>query len=178
MNRHGSRSAFDALLATHDTVERRLLHLQRNAAIVNDKTFENAIVKIQGNAEVDISNHEKAAVAIFKIPTAPAPLAAAAPATPEASFFQRAQQQSELKKRKRVEKSSYRSTEHVSATSNICERLFSAAKLIMTDLRKQMDPDTLNTILFLKANKNLWTEKSIIDEIIVESAAAGETIDD
>jgi hypothetical protein len=27
VNRHASRSAFDALLATHDTVERRLLHL-------------------------------------------------------------------------------------------------------------------------------------------------------
>ena len=178
VNRHASRYAFDALLAKHDTVDRRLVHLQRNGAIVNDKAFENAIVKIQGNAEGDLSTHEKAAVAIFKIPTTAAPAAAAEPATPDVSFFQRAQQRSEDKKRKRVEKSSYRSTEHVSATSNICERLFSAAKLIMTDLRKHMDPDTLNMILFLKANKNLWADKSIIDEIIAEFAAAGETIDD
>ena len=48
----------------------------------------------------------------------------------------------------------------------------------MTDLRKHMDPDTLNMILFLKANKNLWADKSIIDEITAEFAAAGETTDD
>jgi hypothetical protein len=42
-----------------------------------------------------------------------------------------------------------------------------------------MDPNnTLNMILFLKANKSLWTEKVIIDEIIKNFAAAGETIDD
>ena len=95
-----------------------------------------------------------------------------------AMIKKRAQQQSEDKKRRRIEKSNYRSTEHVSATSNICERLFSAAKLIMTDLRKHMDPDTLNMVLFLKANKNLWADKSIIDEIIAKFAAAGESIND
>ena len=84
------------------------------------------------------TTRKKAAVAIFKISTA----AAAEPASPEVSFFQRAQKQGEEKKRRRIEKSINRSTEHGSATSNICERLFSAAKLIMTDLRKNMDPDT------------------------------------
>ena len=69
MNRHGSRSAFDALLATHDTADRRLVHLQRNGAIVNDKAFENGFVKIQGNAEGELTTLEKAAVAIFKILT-------------------------------------------------------------------------------------------------------------
>ena len=162
INRYGSRCAFDALLATHDTDERPLDHLHRNSAIVNNRAFENAIVKIQGNAEGDLTNIEKAAVAIFKIPTTAAPVAAATPPPPQLSFFQRAQQESELRKRARIEKSSYRSTEHVSATSNICERLFSLAKLIMTHLRKHMDPDTLNMILFLKANKTLWAEKCII----------------
>ena len=126
----------------------------------------------------ELTIREKAAVAIFKIPTATAAVPATEPASPEVSFFQRAQKQGEEKKRRRIEKSIYRSTEHVSATSNICERLFSAAKLIMTDLRKNMDPDTLNMILFLKANKNLWAEKVIIDEIIANFAAAGETIYD
>ena len=64
MNRHGSRSAFDALLVVHDTADRRLVHL-----IVNDKAFENGFVKIQGNAEGELTTLEKAAVAIFKILT-------------------------------------------------------------------------------------------------------------
>lgn len=29
-----------------------------------------------------------------------------------------------------------------------------------------MDPETLNNILFLKANKEMWREKCIIDQII------------
>ena len=41
-----------------------------------------------------------------------------------------------------------------------------------------MDPDTLNMILFLKANKTLWAEKCIIDEIIADFAASGEPNDD
>ena len=57
-------------------------HLHRNSAIVNNRVFENAIVKIQGNAEGDLTNIEKSAVAIFKIPTTEAPVAAATPPTP------------------------------------------------------------------------------------------------
>ena len=44
----------------------------------------------------------------------------------------------------------------------------------MSDLRKQMDPDTLNMLFFLKANKQLWADKTIIDEIIAEFAASDE----
>jgi hypothetical protein len=90
------------------------------------------------------------------------------------SFFEKSQKESQSVKRSRVEKSKYRSTEHVSSTSNVCERLFSVAKLVMSDLRKQMDPDTLNMILFLKANKQLWADKTIIDEIIADFAASDE----
>ena len=48
----------------------------------------------------------------------------------------------------------------------------------MSDLRQHMDPDTLNKTLFLKANKNLWAQKGIIDDIIANVAAADEIIDD
>jgi hypothetical protein len=49
----------------------------------------------------------------------------------------------------------YRSTLRVSATSNIVERLFGRAKLVMTDRRKHMDPSTLKMILILRVNKDL-----------------------
>ena len=54
----------------------------------------------------------------------------------------------------------------MSPTSNIVERLFSNAKLIMTALRKKMDPDTFNMILFLKPNRELWPNAGIIQKII------------
>ena len=50
---------------------------------------------------------------------------------------------------------------HVSPTSNIVERLFSNAKLIMTDQRRCMDPTTFETILMLKLNKDLCDARDI-----------------
>ena len=41
------------------------------------------------------------------------------------------------------------------------ERPFSNAKLIMTDQRRSMDPSTLETILMLKLNKDLWDARDI-----------------
>jgi len=178
VSRYAARRAFDDLLDVHDSIERPLHHLRRDANIVNNKHFENAICKIQGHAEADLTNLEKAAVQMFKLPIAPGAVAGGAAINPEPegtlSFFEKSQKESQSMKRSRVEKSKYRSTEHVSSTSNVCERLFSVAKLVMSDLRKHMEPDTLNMILFLKANKQLWADKTIIDEIIADFAASDE----
>ena len=165
VNRYAARNLFDDLLNDYETDERQLPHLHKNGAIVNNRHFENGIVKIQGGIEHELSPAEKLAVKIFLKPVAigePLP-----PVVPVAqSFFQRSVNNSLESKRARIEISKYRSTEHVSTTSNVCERLFSAAKLNMSHLRSSMDPYSLNIILFLKANKSLWEDKSLIDEII------------
>ena len=62
--------------------------------------------------------------------------------------------------------SEYRLQKHVSPTSNICERLFSQAKLLMSATRKNMNPDSLNKLLFIKANRNPWPYPSIIQKIL------------
>ena len=41
----------------------------------------------------------------------------------------------------------YLPTAHALSQSNLCERLFSLAKLIMTDRRQSMHPSTLNKFL-------------------------------
>ena len=69
--------------------------------------------------------------------------------------------------------SKYERSDHCGADNNICERLFSTAKLIFSSQRKRMDPDTLDMLLFLKANKFLWMDKCIIDDTIAESGEAG-----
>ena len=43
----------------------------------------------------------------------------------------------------------YQGLEGIAPTSNVCERLFSKAGLIWTDLRKSMKPATLEILLFL-----------------------------
>ena len=50
---------------------------------------------------------------------------------------------------------------HVAPTSNIVERLFSRAKLVMTDQRKIMAPYRLELFLFLRCNKILWSAATV-----------------
>ncbi len=55
-------------------------------------------------------------------------------------------------KRRHIAASEYRCTEHVTSTSNVCQLLFSAARLIMNHLRGHIDPDSCEILLFLKIN--------------------------
>lgn len=71
----------------------------------------------------------------------------------------------------KVNKAEYRSLAHVCPTSVMVERLFSDAKHIMTDDRRHMDPSTLDMLLFLKNNKDLWNAQTI-DEILNKEASA------
>ena len=50
---------------------------------------------------------------------------------------------------------------HLSPTSNAVERVFSAAGINMTDFRKNMKPRSLEAVLFLKENKELWGPETI-----------------
>ena len=43
---------------------------------------------------------------------------------------------------------------------------FGKAKHIMTPLRRKIDPDSLNMLLFLKANRKLWSNAGIIQKIL------------
>ena len=52
---------------------------------------------------------------------------------------------------------------HCSPTSCIVERLFSRAKHIMTPNRRSMDPSTLENILMLKFNSDLYRATDIFD---------------
>ena len=55
---------------------------------------------------------------------------------------------------------------HIAKDSNIVERLFSRAKLIMRDHRKHMSPYHMELLLFLKFNRNLWGIPTIDDIIL------------
>ena len=43
----------------------------------------------------------------------------------------------------------------------------------MSELRKSVDPSTLNMLLMLKANKKLWPDASIIQKILNDRKANG-----
>jgi hypothetical protein len=68
--------------------------------------------------------------------------------------------QNNEKRRKILDKNALN---HCLATSCIVERLFSRAKLIVTPNRRSMDPSTLENILMLKFNSDLYRATDIFD---------------
>ncbi len=64
-------------------------------------------------------------------------------------------------KKKRINDNVYRSVRHIRPTSDSVERLFSRAKLIMTDNRKHMTSDHMNMLLFLRYQQNLWSVNTV-----------------
>ena len=67
-----------------------------------------------------------------------------------------------------MKSSKYISTLHVSSTSRICEQTNSQAKFIMTDLRKHMDQSSLELLLLLKLNANMWDVNTIHEILLAQ----------
>ncbi len=66
--------------------------------------------------------------------------------------------------RKREKKFRYRSAAHISPTSVFVERLLSRCGIIMRPHRRLMDPSTVEMLVMLRFNRDLW------DEVVVECA--------
>ena len=159
-----ARALFQALCSEFEpTVP--LTHLRSADRIVHSPIFESAISKLQGGQESDLSTVEADSVNIFlKLNSENDE------ADRDLSFAQR--HLNEEAKRRRIVSDTYRSTIHVSPTSNSCERLFSAARLIMSYLRSGMDCDSCGMLLFLKTNSRFWENPKLLDEIMLEAKLA------
>ena len=80
----------------------------------------------------------------------------------------------------------YFPTHHVGPTSNVCERLFSRAKLVMGPHRRLMDPSTLEAFSILRMNKEHWNiinktaseRKKAIAEALARQAQGEESNDE
>lgn len=86
----------------------------------------------------------------------------------ELSFAEKITNNISAENRQRTDVSKYRSLKHVAKDSNMVERLFSRAKLIMRDHRKHMSPYHLEMLLFLRCNSAMWNVQTV-DDIIKEN---------
>ena len=143
-----------------------LAQLKPDAAIVHSRHFENGIAKIQAKSETTLSIAEKHAVNFFLKPPPTTTTEEKEDEQQDLSYAQKIMRHGERQKKQRTSVSKYRSTRHVSSTSNIVERINSQAKLVLSDRRSSMSPDTLNMILILKANKSLWPNELTIQDIL------------
>lgn len=55
------------------------------------------------------------------------------------------------------------STLFVDVTSDVCERLFSRARLVCHYLRRSMTPESIELILYLWANVDLWNVQTVAE---------------
>ena len=135
-------------------------HIKPGSDVVHSPDFENGIVKIQGFAENTLTDAEKRAVKIFLIEGEQIE----EEDTQDLGFAD--QLLASTSSRKKAKTSAYRDTRHVHPTTNLLERLFSRCKLNMTALRKKMDPDSLDMLMFLKANKELWPDAKSVQHLL------------
>ena len=173
-----ARKMFDKLL--DDFGQYPLSQLKANSVLVNNPPFENGVIKIQSGNEDRMSRAEKDAVSRYLKPAVAAAGNAEKEGEPPAqhkAYADRVLSMAQQDKRQRIDTSKYRTTIHVLPQSNLCERLFSHAKIIMSDRRKHMKPQTLNDVLLLKANRQLWGP-GLIQAILNAQKEAGDSDND
>jgi hypothetical protein len=115
-------------------------------------------VKLQNDDEGKLTAGEKEALKCFLLSTENGD---ASEDDEDLSFIDIIFRQADEQEAKKKKSTKYRSTLHVSPTSCICEQTNSQAKHIMRDTRKSMDPSSLESILVLKFNHDLWNIKTV-----------------
>jgi hypothetical protein len=162
-----TRFYFNELLKKHPELHR---YLSEEGENVSDPYFEKAIVKIQnaviqGLGKVKLDPQEARAVHIYlKEDLAGFDSSDESESENETSFIKEADAQYEAKVKRNKKEFPYRSTMHVCATSVIVERLFSRCGIIMRPHRRLMDPSTMEMLVMLRFNRDLW------DEVLVDAA--------
>ena len=115
---------------------------------MKDPAFESGIVKIISQQTDAMNEQERKSCEIFIHEEQ-----SIAPSTASSSFAAEAVK----KARAALEnKRKYIDLTFIPPTTNIVERLFNECRLILTDYRSCMHPDTFQDVMMLKANRTLW----------------------
>jgi len=126
--------------------------LGSTAPIINYASLETGIVKLQ-RGEV-LCAAERRACITFHLP-------GGATATDDGKDTQHSFVKEAFKRRRVQRRALYIDVGFIPPTSNECERFFSAAKLQLTDLRKSMDIETIEMVMMLSYNRELWDVYSV-----------------
>ncbi|KAG6953085.1 hypothetical protein JG688_00012982 [Phytophthora aleatoria] len=140
----GVRRAFDWIVRQYPSIKERLAS---DAAVVNYPVLETGMTKTITSGR--LTTREQEACKGFKC-------AAAAPPTENVtrSFLRPVFQKVTPVRTK------YMQVAWVPPTSNECERFFSQAMMVYTDMRESMDVYTLEVLMFL-ANRDSWDVGSV-----------------
>ena len=140
------RAIFDAAIEQYPSMD---FYLEADAHIVHSPSFESGIVKLLDDEVDQLTEMERNSVECFRCSNDVDNIVAI---DDNLSLVQKALKN----KRRKVSHAEYSSLTFVPPTSNVVERLFSNARLVLTDYRKSMSPYTFECVMFLKINRHYW----------------------
>ena len=133
-------------------------YLSADADIVHNKAFESAFVKIVNKNESQLNSSESFAASGLNLEN-----------TDDIEigddgmcYFKKLDTK---RRRLSIAKTQFIKCDCILATSCSVDRLFSAARRVLTTLRKRMSPILFEAIFFLKLNRKLWNLKSVASAI-------------
>ena len=151
---------FEELLAMYDDLH----HLKPEHPIVTYKAFESGMLKILRGSEKDLTVAERAYMERFLITEDNTNTEIADVDAQGSLNFAQAILEREQKRRKLnqgVAKSEYIPLDWIPVTSCEAERLFSLCRKIFTEFRRAMTTKTLEMLIFLKINRELWDMRTV-----------------
>jgi hypothetical protein len=130
-----------------------------------------AIVKLQGGCEKDLNTREKLQIRRFETTEEDDEEVVAADEGEPRNRARMLLDEHRRKQARLVQSDNYRLTKHIFPATNIVERLFSRAKLALTDHRKLMTPRYLELLMFLRTyNRSLWNAEAVEAAIAASNA--------
>ncbi|KAH9105198.1 hypothetical protein AeMF1_018909 [Aphanomyces euteiches] len=156
-----ARCLFDGVISNFPTMA---AYLAYDAEIVQNPLFESAVVKVLRNSTGELSDDEAEILIGFGVARIVENSDVSVVDT-NVSFADQILLDAEQKKNQSGQLS-VQDLRFVLPTSNIVERLFSKAKLVLTDQRLSLLPVNFEMVLFLAANQRFW------DVQLVQQASA------
>lgn len=151
------RILFDKAIQLFDSLSE---HCSSKSAIVCDPVFESAICKIQRNQinrdPLKLSPGEAKSVAHLTVDQSSNGGESDHSENQSAMMDDISEILRSVKRARVIADSKYVDCRFIRPTSNMCERLFSISKQVLTDSRKSLLPVNLETQIFLKLNRHLW----------------------
>jgi len=161
------RILFDSLMVKIPSLAS---HIAADAPIVEEPNFESGLVKIQQHNEANLHYFEKLLLRPWLLSSQSAATAEAAEEDEDFATQQLKKQRSSSEQ----PASRYCNLDWIPPTSNVCERLFSQAGLVLTDVRKRLSEDNFDRLLRLKVNRDMWDVQLVNRALIAREEKARE----
>ena len=154
------RSISDEMLKHYPSMN---YYISSDGGIVHSPDFEIAIVKVIEDEVNSLDSTRKELLKPFRQENNASAGVGISPVKPDTPYALQ-----DLKKKRKVLNNEFIDICFIPPTSNIVERLFSAARLVLTDYRKSMSPYTFECVMFLKMNRKLW-DASLVSNIVAKA---------